>query len=280
MGLGADNCACQTPSSRIPFRTTVAPGRGNTWEISIARCEFPLRSRRKGSGIGLCGSGDGIGKFRVQHVYTEVTFAIGSQSSRYALDVSEPIAHVQGNKYMESAILPGKELSPDIDTWPTTKGKLHACHRTLESSLRSSAYWSLSCVFIGCCPTPGRYGIRKVFPCKSTIGPEAGRAGLINCDPITECNNPRHPGKILLAKCRTGDNRVVWSLAKAQGRIVFSLSVHMDSGGAVASALASHLGDPGSIPDGFGPGFSQVGIVLDDAACRWVFSGHFRFPRP
>ncbi|KAJ8870525.1 hypothetical protein PR048_029548 [Dryococelus australis] len=50
----------------------------------------------------------------------------------------------------------------------------------------SSAYWSFSCVFIGCCPTPGSYGIRKVFSCKSAIGSDACRAGLINCIPITK----------------------------------------------------------------------------------------------
>ncbi|KAJ8891077.1 hypothetical protein PR048_010586 [Dryococelus australis] len=49
-----------------------------------------------------------------------------------------------------------------------------------------SPYWSLSCVFIGCCSAPGSYGIRKVFPCKSAIGSEACRAGLINCDPIVK----------------------------------------------------------------------------------------------
>ncbi|KAJ8887413.1 hypothetical protein PR048_013628 [Dryococelus australis] len=52
------------------------------------------------------------------------------------------------------------------------------------------------------------------------------------------------------------------------------------SSGAVTSALASHHGDPGPIPAGFAPGFSHVGIVLDDAACRRVFSGYSRFPRP
>ncbi|KAJ8865749.1 hypothetical protein PR048_033270 [Dryococelus australis] len=51
---------------------------------------------------------------------------------------------------------------------------------------QSSAYWNLSCVFIGCCPAPGCYGIRKEFPCKSAIGSEACRAGLINCDPIVK----------------------------------------------------------------------------------------------
>ncbi|KAJ8894054.1 hypothetical protein PR048_006664 [Dryococelus australis] len=51
-------------------------------------------------------------------------------------------------------------------------------------------------------------------------------------------------------------------------------------GGVVASALASHPGDTGSIPGGLAPGFLHVGIVLDDAACRRAFSGHSRFPRP
>ncbi|KAJ8872055.1 hypothetical protein PR048_025656 [Dryococelus australis] len=51
---------------------------------------------------------------------------------------------------------------------------------------QSSAYWSHSCVFIGCCSTPGSYGIRKVFPCKSAIGSETYRAGLINCDPMAK----------------------------------------------------------------------------------------------
>ncbi|KAJ8887944.1 hypothetical protein PR048_007428 [Dryococelus australis] len=49
---------------------------------------------------------------------------------------------------------------------------------------QSSTYWSFSCVFIGRCPTPGSYGIREVFLCKSAIGSEAASMGLINCDPI------------------------------------------------------------------------------------------------
>ncbi|KAJ8889352.1 hypothetical protein PR048_008851 [Dryococelus australis] len=50
-------------------------------------------------------------------------------------------------------------------------------------------------------------------------------------------------------------------------------------GATVANALASHQGDPGSIPGGFTPGYSHVGMVPEDAACRRVFSGYFRFPR-
>ncbi|KAJ8866059.1 hypothetical protein PR048_033583 [Dryococelus australis] len=45
------------------------------------------------------------------------------------------------------------------------------------------------------------------------------------------------------------------------------------------STLASHQGEPGSIPDRI-TGFSQVGIVPDDAVGRRVFSGISRFPHP
>ncbi|KAJ8872433.1 hypothetical protein PR048_026037 [Dryococelus australis] len=44
--------------------------------------------------------------------------------------------------------------------------------------------------------------------------------------------------------------------------------------------LASHQGEPGSIPRRTTPGFSHVGIVPDDAAGRRVFSGISRFPPP
>ncbi|KAJ8891533.1 hypothetical protein PR048_004061 [Dryococelus australis] len=103
---------------------------------------------------------------------------------------------------------------------------------TLDS--QSSAYWSLSCVFIGCFPAPGSYGIRKVFTCKSAIGSDAYGAGLINCDPITKAEKFQ---------------------SKEWGR-----------GCLAARALASHHGEPGSIP-----GFSHVGIVADDAARQRAF---------
>ncbi|KAJ8872539.1 hypothetical protein PR048_026145 [Dryococelus australis] len=45
-------------------------------------------------------------------------------------------------------------------------------------------------------------------------------------------------------------------------------------------ALASNQGEPGSIPDGMAPGFSHVGIVLDDVCRRRVLSVISRFPRP
>ncbi|KAJ8877759.1 hypothetical protein PR048_022214 [Dryococelus australis] len=75
-----------------------------------------------------------------------------------------------------------------------------------DKTAQSSAYWSLSCVFIGCCPTPGNYGIGKVFPYKSAIGSEAGRAGLINWDPIAKARRMPADGTpssldVLLVQC-------------------------------------------------------------------------------
>ncbi|KAJ8885779.1 hypothetical protein PR048_011979 [Dryococelus australis] len=49
-------------------------------------------------------------------------------------------------------------------------------------------------------------------------------------------------------------------------------------GGVVVRLLGPHLGEPDSIPGGVTPGFSQVGIMPDNAAGRWVFSGTSRFP--
>ncbi|KAJ8868728.1 hypothetical protein PR048_030267 [Dryococelus australis] len=44
--------------------------------------------------------------------------------------------------------------------------------------------------------------------------------------------------------------------------------------------LASHHGEPGSIPGLVTPGFSHVGIVSGDDARRWIFSEISHFPRP
>ncbi|KAJ8867564.1 hypothetical protein PR048_031366 [Dryococelus australis] len=81
----------------------------------------------------------------------------------------------------------------------------------------SFAYWSLSCVFIGCCPTPCSYGIREVFPCKSAIGSEACKAGIINCDPIAKVTSL----DVSLVPCRLHisslcrNKKWKWTLASA-----------------------------------------------------------------
>ncbi|KAJ8869180.1 hypothetical protein PR048_030750 [Dryococelus australis] len=75
----------------------------------------------------------------------------------------------------------------------------------------SSAYCR---VFVGCYHTPGSFGIRKVFPCKSVIGSEACRTGLINCDPIAKTPSAAlpalrvgwtHASKVKKRRSDTGD---------------------------------------------------------------------------
>ncbi|KAJ8880187.1 hypothetical protein PR048_016653 [Dryococelus australis] len=75
-------------------------------------------------------------------------------------------------------------IEPSLPWWETS---VLIAQPPRPPKLKSSASWILNCVFIGCCPAPGSYGIRKVLPCKSAIGSEACRAGLINCDPIAKC---------------------------------------------------------------------------------------------
>ncbi|KAJ8866094.1 hypothetical protein PR048_033618 [Dryococelus australis] len=138
-------------------------------------------------------------------------------------------------------------------------------------------------------------------------GSEYGAApeckGVGNGSPPRKPADQRHrPARFQLAKIR------IWSIAGMKGRgkremstggiirrdyrkvmLCFSHSpankrptslARWGSGGAVGRALAFHQGDPDSTPGVFTPGFLHVGIVLDDAACRRVFSGHSRSPLP
>ncbi|KAJ8885882.1 hypothetical protein PR048_012088, partial [Dryococelus australis] len=54
---------------------------------------------------------------------------------------------------------------------------------------------------------------------------------------------------------------------------------HLNISTHLKKQLVSHQGEPGSIPDRITPGFSQMGIVPDDAAGRRVFSVIFRSHR-
>ncbi|KAJ8871572.1 hypothetical protein PR048_027898 [Dryococelus australis] len=54
----------------------------------------------------------------------------------------------------------------------------------------------------------------------------------------------------------------------------------VQSGGVMVLLLASHPGEPGSIPGGVTPGFPLVAVMPDDAAGRRVSSGISCFPRP
>ncbi|KAJ8871642.1 hypothetical protein PR048_027969 [Dryococelus australis] len=76
----------------------------------------------------------------------------------------------------------------------------------------------------------------------------------------------------------TGENGRRSNINPFSTEVIYKLK--RGRGGVVARLLASHLGEPGSIPGGVAPGFSHVGIVPDDVAGRRVFSGISRFPHP
>ncbi|KAJ8880365.1 hypothetical protein PR048_016834 [Dryococelus australis] len=78
-----------------------------------------------------------------------------------------------------------------------------------------------------------------------------------------------------------GPSKSSWRYSMEQYRmqIVQAMFPQRGRGGVVSRLLASHLGEPGSIPIGVASGFLHVVIVPDDAADRQVFSGISRFPR-
>ncbi|KAJ8866355.1 hypothetical protein PR048_032198 [Dryococelus australis] len=108
---------------------------------------------------------------------------------------------------------------------------------------------------------------------KGRVG-QAIRHSSVAGEPPASCRS--------VAACRTGEMRhSTGGEVKECSQIVnlFLLSVAplptaRGSGGAVARALASRHGDLDSIP-----GSLHVAIVLNDAACRWVFSGCSRLTR-
>ncbi|KAJ8866518.1 hypothetical protein PR048_032361 [Dryococelus australis] len=93
-----------------------------------------------------------------------------------------------------------------------------------------------------------------------------------NCD--FRCNS--RPGRTVFGPCFLAGRLLVQIRSglvlktaiqlgqKVKFLIITSSGRAWSSGGAVARALASHHGDPGSIPGGFAPGISHVGILLGD----------------
>ncbi|KAJ8888309.1 hypothetical protein PR048_007796 [Dryococelus australis] len=63
-------------------------------------------------------------------------------------------------------------------------------------------------------------------------------------------------------------------------RIIRAYAVYGGRGGIAVRLLASHIGEPGSIPGGVAPGFSHVGIVPYDFTGLRVFSGISYFSSP
>ncbi|KAJ8878707.1 hypothetical protein PR048_019292 [Dryococelus australis] len=78
------------------------------------------------------------------------------------------------------------------------------------------------------------------------------------------------------------NNRGGWWLRapnhESSAKVVITLILGLSTQDWSIILITSHQGEPGSIPGRVTPGFSQVGIVPDDAAGRRVFTGIPRFP--
>ncbi|KAJ8867791.1 hypothetical protein PR048_031596 [Dryococelus australis] len=102
---------------------------------------------------------------------------------------------------------------------------------------------------------------------------QGNKYGLVRSSVRPRCEN-----EVELASCMCeslvrarGDWRQFWARARIFGQYASPLRS--------VSMLASHQGEPGSIPDRV-TGFSQVGFVPDDEVGRRVFSGISCFPHP
>ncbi|KAJ8894348.1 hypothetical protein PR048_006976 [Dryococelus australis] len=111
-------------------------------------------------------------------------------------------------------------------------------------------------------------------PCDDVSAADYGSARAAPCAHITCRKNIARDGEYLTAR---------YQRARLSGWCVHippAVSRGFPPSSGERSPLASHRGEPGSIPGRATPGFSRVGIVPDDAARRRVFSEISRFPRP
>ncbi|KAJ8873542.1 hypothetical protein PR048_024360 [Dryococelus australis] len=110
-----------------------------------------------------------------------------------------------------------------------------------------------------------------------------------------DCGQVEGPSKAVwkgVARTRSELSRVQWLLFAALkyceialfhlacDNCFYVLLRLLGRGGCAVSLLASNQDKQGSIPGRVAPGFSHVGVVPDDGAGWWVFSGISRFPRP
>ncbi|KAJ8874585.1 hypothetical protein PR048_025451 [Dryococelus australis] len=167
----------------------------------------------------------------------------------------------------------GEPAFGDEDCGPCRASHLHVYLRT--SGARRAVYKGLgSRKRYSLCGYP----IARGFCNNGTATLPCGHPGL----PLMSCE-PLSPGVPTSAAGVSGIELLA-TLGRGQstnhsGNLAFHLA-NRGSDGAVARALASHHGDPGTIPGGSTSRSSHVEIVLNNAACQQFFSGYSRFPSP
>ncbi|KAJ8873697.1 hypothetical protein PR048_024529 [Dryococelus australis] len=109
------------------------------------------------------------------------------------------------------------------------------------------------------------------------IGSQFVRPALHASEPICRLAR-KHLANPITTRCGATANEHTAEAPVCRG--LRSLAYSLLSCHVAWPALASHLGEPGSIPSRVAPEFLHVGIVPDDIAGRRVSSGIPRFPRP
>ncbi|KAJ8886161.1 hypothetical protein PR048_012370 [Dryococelus australis] len=253
----------------------------------------------------------------LERVYTEVTFSIGSEIIGHALDDSAPIADLQGNKkripYCQmwgNTGATANEKTSECDVQPpgwleqNRSDEFHPASTPLHKLLAwlppRSTIGALCCII--CIALVSRRAqsyttplakslqvnertteARQVISEKAAFTANSSRTRQQN-----EVAVQQHVGTTLV-----NQRLVTYSSA---GSLVNKdpFAAHSSQSNTMPVSIASHRdavaerlycspptkGELGSIPDRFTARHTQVGIVPDEAAGRWVFSEFFRFLRP
>ncbi|KAJ8872446.1 hypothetical protein PR048_026050 [Dryococelus australis] len=191
-------------------------------------------------------------KIDVQHVYAEVTFAIGSQIIRHALDDSDTIADLQGNNTDREGAgglwVRGRGHST-VGCHDGPAERLVSCVRAQRRLVSRADSWetrSLACSGGGGETGGGRKDTRRGAVL-------VGGSGLVRPDAnrYVGYNPGLRPPRLLM----------------------LTNAVRLDCS---PHTKADRVQSPGWVT----PGFSHVGIMLDDAAGRRGFLGDLLLPRP
>ncbi|KAJ8881590.1 hypothetical protein PR048_018075 [Dryococelus australis] len=236
-------------------------------------------------------------KIDFKQMYTEVIFAIGLQFIRHALDDSEPLAHLQGNKWRVSYCQAWSNTGYSLEKQPMNKHLRLECSQGSELSpfmavprfqltlvtIRHEALSRLCCNSIPPATTRGR---GTMLPPEGDPGRKDGwKAAEIYVDARTRFRFLSLPGlSVQLGYAFTnrkeenekrqlsGSGVYFFKCQAMPGPRTTGCSVLLIPVRCGAGEKAIRVRFPAGSPSGF----SHVGIVPDDASGRLFYSGIFR----
>ncbi|KAJ8886223.1 hypothetical protein PR048_012432 [Dryococelus australis] len=246
-----------------------------------------------------------------QRVYNEVSFAIGSELIRHALDESTPIADLQGNKKRipyckiwgnagttaneqtsegnaRFALLFGIRLNftvlYELEPASFLHWLLHICKDTPSlTELHMIGYTTVKCSFIGAESLRVSHKVWSNDKPVSLLAFHPGDPGSIPNRLTPDFRMYESFREMPLVGGFSRGYPVSTALSFRRCSILTSINLIgsqvLDVKSPV-SLLTSHHGEPGLILSRANPRLPHVGIVPDDVAGWRIFSGITRFPHP